>query len=132
MDQKVLSQPRSGEASFTAADRKARLKNIALHSGEGCFAAADQKVWALCFCPPNLRFITLLKLITVRMAKKKKKKKSKTVKRNGSNMNLGKKKISNSWVASQEALCLMSLARHSCISMLYSRGIRNAKVPSWC
>ena len=80
----------------------------------------------------TFKIITLLKLITVRMLKKKFKKLCKTVKRNGSNMNLGKRKSQNAWVASQEVLCLMSLARHSCISMLYSRGIGNAKAPSWC
>ena len=35
------------------------------------FAVADQKVWALCCFPPPLRFITLLKIIKVRMPKNK-------------------------------------------------------------
>ena len=76
----------------SAADQKACLKNISLRSGEASFASTNQKVWALCLCPPPLRFIKILKIIKARMPKKiiffcK------TVKRNGDNIKLGEKRI---------------------------------------
>ena len=112
-DQKVWSQPHSGEAGFAVADQKASLKNISLRSGEARFVAVDQKVWALCFCPPPLRFIKILKIIKVRMPKNKKiyvkQSRGMEIIRNE-----GKRESHNAWVASQEALCLTSLARHSC------------------
>ena len=89
----MWSQPRNGKASFTAVDQKACPKNMSLRSGEASFTATYQKVWALCFCPPPLRFIALLKIIKVRMPKNKFFF-CKTVKRNGSNTSLGQKKIS--------------------------------------
>ena len=73
---------------------------------------ADQKVWALCFCPPPLRFIKILKTIKVRTPKKKipvKQTRGMEIIRNE-----GKRESHNAWVTSQEAISLTSLARHSC------------------
>ena len=102
VNHKMWSQPRSGEANH-----KACLKNISLRSDE-----ADQKLWALCLCPPPLIFIKILKIIKVRMPKNKKfyvkQSRGMEIIRNE-----GKRESHNAWVASQEALCLTSIARHS-------------------
>ena len=70
----------------------------------------------LCFFPPPLRFIKILKIIKVMMPKNDFFFFCKTVKRNGSNTSLGKERKSHgASVASQEALCLTLLAQQSYI-----------------